>query len=285
MLTLPQRLDIFGKVSLLTTHYSLLVMPFADVIWTDYTPLALAGQDLGFVHKLTLPVLRQSPYIKSNGEKLELAPDAETFESRTKAIAAILKLLLDAKILNKEKRELYAVGAAFDDAPVALADRCLMPVLGFKAHGIHCNAYVQEKGELKLWTARRSLSASVDPGKLDHLVAGGQPYGLSLRENLAKEAWEEAGIPAELVAPATAHGSISYSKANWEGGHINGVRRDTLFVFDLELPLSFTPTSMDGESGDFHLLSIAEVKKQLAAGAYKFNVPLVIEDFLKRRGL
>lgn len=260
-------------------------MSFADVIWTDFIPLAVAGRDLGFVHRRTSAALEKSPHIKKVPQKLILVPDEETFASRTQAITSILKQLLDERILNKEKKELYAVGDTFEEDPVALADRCLMPVLGFKAYGIHCNAYVMDKGEIKLWTARRAASASVDPGKLDHLVAGGQPYGLTLRENLAKEAWEEAGIPAELVAPATARGAISYAKANWEGDQINGVRRDTLFVFDLELPLSFTPKSMDGESGEFQLLTIADVKSQLAADAYKFNVPLVIEDFLKRRSL
>ena len=32
------------------------------------------------------------------------------------------------------------------------------------------------------------------PGQLDNLIAGGQPVGLTLEQNLIKEAYEEAGV-------------------------------------------------------------------------------------------
>ena len=35
---------------------------------------------------------------------------------------------------------------------------------------------------------------------LDLIVCGGQPHGLSVTENLVKECWEEAGIPAGLAS-------------------------------------------------------------------------------------
>ena len=40
------------------------------------------------------------------------------------------------------------------------------------------------------------------PGMLDNMVAGGQPAGLSLMENVVKEAGEEAGIPCAVAGTA-----------------------------------------------------------------------------------
>ena len=47
-----------------------------------------------------------------------------------------------------------------------------------------------ERG-LCLWVARRSVNKPNWPGKLDHIVAGGQPYGISVMENVIKECEEE----------------------------------------------------------------------------------------------
>jgi hypothetical protein len=65
-----------------------------------------------------------------------------------------------------------------------------------------------------------------------------------------------------------------------------GLRRDTLFIFDLELPADFVPRNNDGEAGDFKLLPAAEVMRlMLETDDFKFNVPLVLIDFYIRHGL
>lgn len=43
------------------------------------------------------------------------------------------------------------------------------------------NGYVERNGEKYLWVAKRSKVKPTFPGKLDHIVAGGQVYvGLSI---------------------------------------------------------------------------------------------------------
>src|SRR5262249_39298983 len=145
-----------------------------------------------------------------------LALKGENFDARTASLKHILALLLEKKLVSRERFELYAVTENFGDEPLALADRGLMPILGFVATGIHCNGYVRTENaravvpgvpatgtertaQIKIWIARRSPTSFVEPNKLDHIVAGGQPYGLTLQKNLAKEAKEEANIPEELV--------------------------------------------------------------------------------------
>lgn len=245
-----------------------------------FKPLHIAGLALGRLHPLIIHALEETPFIRKHEDGFALLPESESVEGRTKTLRAILLHLIEKKLITKDRKELYAVGTDFSAPPVALADRSLMPALGFISHGIHCNAYIKQKGVVKLWTARRSMTSHTDPGKLDHLVAGGQPHGLTLRDNLAKEAFEEAGIPKKLVEPARSTGLIRYNRMQE-----NGVRRDVLFVFDLRLPEDFMPESQDGESGDFRLMALDEVYQALLQGnAFKFNVNLVLIDFLIRRG-
>jgi hypothetical protein len=131
-----------------------------------------------------------------------------------------------------------------------------------------------------MWIAKRSLDKAIAPGKLDHLVAGGQPAGLGLMENLIKECAEEASIPEDLARQSVACGVVSYRVENFQG-----LRRDRLFCFDLELPESFIPHPADGEVESFMLWPISQVMQTvLTTRDFKFNVALVIIDFLVRHG-
>jgi hypothetical protein len=69
-----------------------------------------------------------------------------------------------------------------------------------------------------------------------------QPYGLSCAENVAKECWEEAGVPQELAAAAVPVGFVSYVSMSDEG-----LKPDVLFCYDLQLPANFVPQPQDGE--------------------------------------
>ena len=51
-----------------------------------------------------------------------------------------------------------------------------------------------------------------------------------------KECQEEASIPRELAQRAQSVGAVSYSSEQAEG-----LKRDVLFCYDLELPDSFEP--------------------------------------------
>ena len=64
-----------------------------------------------------------------------------------------------------------------------------------------------------------------------------------------------------------------------------GLRRDLLFNFDLELPANFEPVNTDGEISEFYLWPIEQVIEAVRdTDEFKFNCSLVIIDFLIRRG-
>lgn len=178
-------------------------------------------------------------------------------------------------------------GEAFDvratpGGPVlARLDRGALPPFGVISQGVHVNGIVRRGGEPHLWVGWRARHKTVAPGKLDNIVAGGIPAGLDAERTLLKEAAEEASLPADLAARAVPVGRISYVMANEEG-----LRRDVLHLYDLEIPEGVTPAPADDEVERFELHPAAEVLRLVAeTDGVKFNVNLVLIDFALRHGL
>ena len=133
-----------------------------------------------------------------------------------------------------------------------------------------------------MWVAKRSATRGTFPGQLDNIVAGGQPSNLTVAKNVIKECNEEASIPKNLAQKARPTGFISYLMEA-EGN----LRRHVMYVYDLVIPLDFTPKPNDGEVDTFSLMQIEKVIKIVSGSPdrFKFNCNLVIIDFLIRHGL
>ncbi|MEQ8195741.1 MAG: DUF4743 domain-containing protein, partial [Rhodospirillales bacterium] len=126
----------------------------------------------------------------------------------------------------------------------------------------------------------RAHGKPIEPGKLDQLVAGGQPANLSVADNLVKECEEEAQIPAVLAAQAKPVSAITYRMERPEG-----LRCDVLYVYDLMLEPEFEPVNADGEVHAFYLWPIDKVAGIVReTDDFKFNCSLVVIDFLIRHG-
>jgi len=179
------------------------------------------------------------------------------------------------------RREAFDVRAAPDGPVLAQLDRGAMPSFGVMAVGVHVNGLVRRGNELSLWVARRAADKLLDPSKLDHIVAGGVPASLTPLQCVIKEAEEEAAIPEPLARRAVPAGTISYAMERSEG-----LRRDLLHCYDLELPEDFRPVATDGEVAAFELWPIDRVVRTVRdTDEFKFNVNLVLIDLFQRLGL
>lgn len=177
--------------------------------------------------------------------------------------------------------EAFDVRAVPDGPVLARLDRGALPALGVRAEGVHLNGLVQRAGGPWIWVARRAAHKLLDPGKLDHLVGGGVPAGLSPLETLAKEADEEAAVPPALIAGAVPVARLSYAMDRPEG-----LRRDRLHCYDVTLPESFVPHPRDGEVETFELWPLrAALDEVRRSDSFKFNVSLVLIDLFLRNGL
>ncbi|MCW3472960.1 NUDIX hydrolase [Limobrevibacterium gyesilva] len=177
--------------------------------------------------------------------------------------------------------EAFDVRAAAGEPALAQIDRGALPAFGVLAEGVHANGIVRRPNGLHLWVARRAAGKALDPGKLDHVVAGGSPAGLTPEETLVKEAAEEAAIPAAIAGRAVKVAEIGYAMERPEG-----LRRDLLHCYDLDLPEDFVPQAADGEVESFALWPVGRVMDAVrGTDAFKFNVNLVLIDLFLRLGM
>jgi 8-oxo-dGTP pyrophosphatase MutT (NUDIX family) len=246
-----------------------------------FLPLLHRGTRLGLVRRDNADRLRRFPDIfRVEADHISVAADGD-FERLSRAVDDVVEVLVGDGVIPKWRNEFFAVAPSWGAAPHFRLDRGAVPYFGTRAHGVHLNGYRRDGGRLMLWIGKRAADKQVAPGKLDNLVAGGIDWQHGVEETLAKEAGEEAAIPPALIARARAAGSVSYRMETKLG-----LRDDTLFVYDLEVPADFEPRNTDGEITDFTLMDAREVLALVEAGdAFKFNVNLVIIDFALRHGL
>jgi hypothetical protein len=177
--------------------------------------------------------------------------------------------------------EPYPVIETPSSEPLALVDRSVSTLLGLISFGQHLNGYLYKEGKMMMWIARRSYTRGYEAGKLDHIVAGGLPYGIDLMKNLLKECDEEANISPYLAKNVKEVGFVSYKHEYSQGG-----KSDIIYCYDLELPEDFVPMCNDGEVEEFYLMPIEEVM-EIVKTSYEFksNCNLVLIDFFIRHGL
>jgi 8-oxo-dGTP pyrophosphatase MutT (NUDIX family) len=235
-------------------------------------PFSIGTQQVGWVQPALAEVLAAFPHITTGPESVRLDDPA--------ALQTIVHGLIERGLL-RWRGEAFDVRAHPDGPAIAQIDRGALPAFGVEAVGVHVNGLVERVDGPYLWVARRAADKALDPGKLDHLVAGGVPAGLTAEQTLVKEAAEEAGIPAELARQAVHVGVIRYTMAREEG-----LRRDLLQCYDLILPEAFRPFPHDGEVAAFYLWPLPRVAEAVrTTETFKFNVNLVLIDLFLRRGL
>jgi len=245
-----------------------------------FAPLFIGSARYGYVVKELAALLpRETGVFAARGEGIALVSPSDSFTARSEALIHAARWV--ASCYGKPLRsEMYAVVEKWGDEPVAQIDRAAVPWFGTRAWGVHVNGFVRKQDGIYLWVGERAADRPADPGKFDNMIGGGQPIGLTLEQNLCKEAKEEAGLESFRALTAKLVRTIDYRL------EINaGLRDDTLFIYDLELPEDVVPRNTDGEVAAFHLMPLPEVAALVRdTDKFKFNCNMVIADFLMRHG-
>jgi 8-oxo-dGTP pyrophosphatase MutT (NUDIX family) len=247
----------------------------------DFQPFVVSGERVGWVRRRFAQALVgiDGGFAFADGALHWRAVPA-SFDIRSEAFAVVSADLERRGLVSHLHGERYPVLTDVGK-PHFLMDRAVAPYFGIRAFGQHMNGFIRREDGLHLWVARRSQSRRVEPGKLDHVVAGGLPWNIGLEDNLRKECWEEAALPAEIADRARPVGIVSYCRDSHRG-----LKPDTIYCYDLELPADVTPRCNDDEVESFRLLPAAEVMRIVeTTDAFKLNCNLVIIDFLIRHGL
>ncbi|HWM41030.1 MAG TPA: DUF4743 domain-containing protein [Burkholderiales bacterium] len=203
-----------------------------------FVPLLAGGTRIGWLRPELAARLGHWPAVFASApEKVSLL--------KPESLAPVVEQLAQEGFIPGWRNERYRIAGSFD------IERAAARPFGLATQAVHVNGIVGDEG---MWLARRSSSKATDPGMLDNLVGGGINAVLSLTETLAKEAWEEAGIPAELARRATPGGTVQLLREVPEG-----VQCEVIHVYDLSLPRDFIPRNQDGEVAELKLAPLAEV--------------------------
>ena len=213
--------------------------------------------------------------------RVDLLQGEHDFLAASEVLDEVVHALAEQGIISKYLGEIYPVTGASREQQYALLDRGAAAYFGIRTYGQHLNGYVKTDEGLKIWIARRAPDRIVFPNRLDNMVAGGLPQNLSLEQNLLKECQEEAGMPEYLVKRAIATGAVSYCCET-----DTGLKPDTLYCYDVELPESFIPQNTDGEVAEFQLMDVQSVIELVRdSDEFKTNCNLVLLDFFIRHGM
>ena len=260
-------------------------------IQSSIIPFHVDGIELGKVRPAMVERLigsKRNVFELCNGQLTLTRSAGSDASSRTESVQSVMLDLRHEGIITGWRDELYPMSHSFYESPLFLMERAAVSILGGLEYGVHVNGLVRADDDdpvIRMWIARRAKTKATYGGMLDHMVAGGQPAGRSLMDNVIKECLEEAGVPEEMtrsgIRPA---GAISYETYEPRKDVIS---RAVLFCYDLWLPKEFRPTVVDGEVEDFVLWTLDQVKGSMALDFHdpiKPNCYLVIIDYLLRGG-
>ena len=250
---------------------------------SQFEPWYVGATRAGFLHRDFLPMIAVRPDLFSHRDGgWYLDSSLDTPAKRTAAMHALLLGLRERGLFGRAWRdEPYKVAVHFDQPTLLKMERAAVPWFGVRAYGPHMTGFVRRKDGLHVWVPRRSYNKPTFPGELDNTVAGGQPAGIGIFDNLVKECAEEASIPRSLAEQARAVSFIAYW--NQSGRQL---KPDVMTCFDLELPADFVPSANDGEVHSFELWPLERVYATVRdTTQFKYNCNLVLIDFFVRHGL
>jgi 8-oxo-dGTP pyrophosphatase MutT (NUDIX family) len=219
-----------------------------------------------------------------DSRRVVLASAFNTVDLRSAALGSVIGALAADGRIPGWRNETYAIRNAFDAPPLAYIERAASRFFGVMTYAVHLNGVVEyadgapRTAAPQLWIARRSDTKATDPGMLDNVVAGGIGWGFGVKATIVKECWEEAGIPEEIAARATAGRTAHVLQSLPEG-----TQAEQIFIYDLALPADFAPRNQDGEVGEHRLARIDEVAAWIEEGAMTVDASLATLDCLLRR--
>jgi 8-oxo-dGTP pyrophosphatase MutT (NUDIX family) len=239
-----------------------------------YEPFVVEGATVGWITPERAQRLAGWPDAFRRSERgIGLSTKLDTPEARTAALAAVARTLSAEGALTAWRDERYAVAADPDGRALFELERAAARYFGIHTFAAHANGLVGDDANWRMWLARRSATKAIDPGLLDNLVGGGIAAGSDAAATLVKEAWEEAGLPADVARRAKAAGSIDICR-----DQPDGLQRETIVVHDLWLPADFVPANQDGEAVEHRLSAPDAVLSIVASDDITADASLVIVD-------
>jgi hypothetical protein len=246
------------------------------------TPLRVDGVDVGWLGDDWLARALESPTpFEMRDGALCLMPALQTFAGRSAALSRWgeqARLRWDLPSWRDERMVVHDA-----ERPLFGVERALLRPFGLMLRSVlACGFTLTAAGPL-LWVARRARSKPVDPGLLDAMVGGGIPGMDGVHATLVRECDVEAGIPEALARHARPAGSLEVCYPTTYDG-LPALHRESVTLFELELPPSFLPMPRDGEHEAILPMIPNEALASIEAGGWTRDGAQATVDLILRRG-
>lgn len=195
--------------------------------------------------------------LKGGALVLEDAGMDEAARSATlEAAAAVLRQI---GRIGEPRGEMLEVREKFAQPRLALLDRSAFRAMGLLTLAVHMIGIAADG---RMWTCRRALTKSVNPGRWDSLAAGLVAAGEEPLDAMRREAHEEAGIEAgrdyELAPYCRFFSSCEAGEAGW--------LREASYCYCAHLKEGVSPRNLDGEVCEMQLLDADQMAELVARG-------------------
>jgi 8-oxo-dGTP pyrophosphatase MutT (NUDIX family) len=176
-----------------------------------------------------------------------------------------------ARVSRLWRREKLAVCSS-DGQCLATVERGAVRALGITTHGVHLHGYTRNQG---VWVQQRALNKATDPGRWDTLMGGMVPASDSLAEALARETYEEAGLPLNQIQSLhlVDHFTIRTPSASDSG---LGYVVERIDWFEGVLPMHVAPVNRDGEVQQFRRIDSRTLCQMLMHGDFTTEASVIL---------
>jgi 8-oxo-dGTP pyrophosphatase MutT (NUDIX family) len=236
-------------------------------------PLVLGTQVVGSVEpRVANWLAREVPGISHGfgSVRIDAKQPGATFEHAA-------RFLQSAGLTGKWRDELLAV-TGDQGQRLSAVERAAVRPLGVRTFAVHLVGF-DARGHI--WLQQRAHTKDTDPGKWDTLAGGlvsaAEP---DLPSALARETWEEAGLPVAKLQVRAA-GTLHERRPVDDAGYLV----EELVLYEAVIPATLQPKNQDGEVAQFALLPPARVLDMLAAGECTLEATLLLAESLLQRGL
>lgn len=235
-------------------------------------PPMLPRSRLTFGTDICIGSIEPSLAIRMQSDGLPLRPtdDAWLIDApAAPSLEAIARWLDTHRLASRWRNELLSVT---DDAGNAIAaiERAAVRPLGITTHAVHLIAHAPN-GDA--WVQQRALDKATDPGLWDTTMGGLVSAGESIRQTLARETWEEAGLRIEALRDVSQRGRFTVRRPV-----DNGYMVEHIHVFGATVPAGLAPLNQDGEVAAFECVPRDVLRQRLLAGRFTLEAGLILAD-------
>lgn len=216
-----------------------------------------------------------SPAFSASSGALVLDDAGMDEQARSAALSDAAGALREAGRLRHPTGELLEVRAAKGSPRLALLDRCAFRRLGLLTLAVRMNGVTPDG---RIWTARRSLSKAICPGRWDSLAAGLAAASETPVQAMRREAQEEAGLEDGrdyTLAPAFRFFCCCETEDGW--------LREESFCYTALLQEGAAPRNQDGEADALQLLDADQMAELIARGLVTREASLTMLFWLSEK--